>query len=82
MQDLSYLKYTLYCLCIFKARDHGSLGLQYWDQVINSVLSANNYQHTKAFQCDMSTLIYTNSLTNNNKNINRAHILYGIRNGK
>ena len=30
---------------------------------INYVLSTNNYQYTKVFQCDMSTFIYTNSLT-------------------
>ena len=31
---------------------------------INSVLSTNNYQYTKVFQCDMSSFTYTNSLTN------------------
>ena len=32
--------------------------------VLYSVLSINLYQYTKLFQCDMSTFIYTNSLTN------------------
>ena len=31
---------------------------------INSVLSIYIYQYTEVFQCDMSTFIYTNSLTN------------------
>ena len=32
---------------------------------INSVLFTNIYQYSKVFQCDISTFIYTNSLTNN-----------------